>query len=216
MEWYNLSTIRSKSYTCGYCGCIVGNDKGYRCYDDATKNSHKEKIYICPRCTRPTYFDNDKVQYPGVKFGNTVSNINKEVVLKLYEEARNSFSVNAFTSVALCCRKLLMNIAVDLGAEENKKFVYYVNWLDENNYILPNAKKWVDQIRKIGNEATHEIYIISKEDAEKSLKFIEMILKLVYEFPAMLNKYMFKFKNSRNRVLFYFTKQTNEVVIWKV
>ena len=81
-----------------------------------------------------------------------------------------------------------MNISVDLGADENKQFAYYVKWLDENNYILPNAKGWVDQIRKFGNEATHEIHIISKEDAEKSLKFIEMILKLVYEFPAMVEE----------------------------
>lgn len=186
MEWYGLNTIRSRSYTCGYCGCVVGNDKGYTCKNDLSANYTNLKIYICPKCTNPTYFDVNNVQYPGVKFGNLIANINKEEVKKLYDEARNCFSVNAFTSVALCCRKLLMNISVDLGAEDNKSFAYYVNWLDENNYILPNAKKWVDQIRKIGNEATHEIHIISREDAEKSLKFIEMILRLVYEFPAMV------------------------------
>ncbi|EMJ5875664.1 hypothetical protein QCH13_003825 [Clostridioides difficile] len=44
----------------------------------------------------------------------------------------------------------------------------------------------MENLRKIGNEATHEICIISKEDAEKTLFFTEMLLKMVYEFPAMV------------------------------
>lgn len=188
MEWYDLSDLASLSYTCGYCGFIVANDKGFYTSTDISRYSKLDKVYICPRCGKPTYFDVCGMQYPGVKYGSHVNSINKEEVESLYNEARNCFSVNSFTSVALCCRKLLMNISVDLGADENKNFAHYVNWLDENNYILPNAKGWVDQIRKIGNEATHEIHIISKEDSEKSLKFIEMILKLVYEFPAMVEE----------------------------
>lgn len=188
MGWYDMSELKSVSYTCGLCSCVVGNDRGFYTTIDISKSHHLDKIYVCPKCGKPTFFDKDGTQYPGVKYGSHVNSINKEEVESLYNEARSCFSINSFTSVALCCRKLLMNIAVDLGADENKQFAYYVKWLDENNYILPNAKGWVDQIRKIGNEATHEIHIISKEDAEKSLKFIEMILKLVYEFPAMVEE----------------------------
>lgn len=186
MEWKNKSNICSHKYKCGYCNSIVGSNVGYTTQEFMLSNYNIQKIYICPNCGNPTYFDINLNQYPGVKLGNTIKNINKEEVIKLYDEARNCFSINSFTSVALCCRKLLMNVSVDLGAEQNKSFAYYVKWLDENNYILPNAKKWVDQIRKIGNEATHEIHIIDKDDAEKTLRFIEMILKLVYEFPAMV------------------------------
>lgn len=186
MQWKNKFEIYNYKYKCGHCNCIVGTNNGYATTNSYLQSNPIQKIYICPNCKKPTYFDLDLSQYPGAKLGDNIKNIDKEEVSRLYDEARNCFSVNAFTSVALCCRKLLMNVAVDLGAEENKSFVYYVNWMDENNYILPNAKKWVDQIRKIGNEATHEIHIIDKDDAEKSLKFIEMILKLVYEFPAMV------------------------------
>ena len=35
-------------------------------------------------------------------------------------------------------------------------------------------------------DETQKIHIIDKDDAEKTLRFIEMILKLVYEFPAMV------------------------------
>ncbi|MDI0265480.1 DUF4145 domain-containing protein [Clostridioides difficile] len=178
--------LLGKNYTCGYCGCYVGSEKGYEgIYRTSPEKEVEISIYVCPSCGNPTYFDKDNRQYPMSKAGNDVLHINNKDVENLYEEAQNSFSVNAFTSVVLCCRKLLMNVAVHLGAEENKTFIFYVEWLDKKNYILPNSKKWVNQIRKIGNEATHEICIVSEEDAKKTLIFTEMLLKIVYEFPAM-------------------------------
>ena len=80
-------------------------------------------------------------------------------MFQLYEEARNNMKVMSFTSVGLCCRKLLMHIAVNCGAEENLKFIDYINYLDKNNYIPKNAKMWVDIIRDKGNEANHEIML---------------------------------------------------------
>jgi hypothetical protein len=41
----------------------------------------------------------------------------------------------------------------------------------------------VDHIRQKGNEATHEIPSVSEADAKDLLTFMEMILKLVFEFP---------------------------------
>jgi len=42
----------------------------------------------------------------------------------------------------------------------------------------------VDHIREKGNEATHEILLMSREDAEDLIEFTEMLLRVVYEFPA--------------------------------
>jgi hypothetical protein len=42
----------------------------------------------------------------------------------------------------------------------------------------------VDYIRTKGNEANHEITIMSDEDAKDLITFSEMLLKFVYEFPA--------------------------------
>lgn len=76
-----------------------------------------------------------------------------------------------------------MNIGVELGAEEGKSFVFYVNYLADQGYIPPNGRGWVDHIRKKGNEATHEIALMSKEDAEELISFSEMLMKFTYEFP---------------------------------
>lgn len=83
-------------------------------------------------------------------------------------------------------RKLLMHVAVDQGAEEGKSFAFYVGYLEENHWIPPNGKEWVDAIRKGGNEANHEIAIAGEPQAKQLLDFVEMLLKFVYEFPSKL------------------------------
>jgi hypothetical protein len=93
-------------------------------------------------------------------------------------------TVNSFTSAVLTCRKLLMHIAVEKGAPIGKSFLDYVEYLADKHYVPPDGMGWVDQIRKKGNEANHEIKIMSRDDAEELIEFSEMLLKIVYEFPA--------------------------------
>lgn len=144
-------------------------------------------IYICHKCTRPTFilsqFD---IQVPGVPFGESVSSISDKSVADLYNEARRCCQVNSYTATVLCCRKMLMNIAVSKGAEKDKSFKFYVDYLSSEGYIPPDGKAWVDHIREKGNEANHDIQIMSQNDAEELLSFIEMLLKFIYEFPAKI------------------------------
>lgn len=42
---------------------------------------------------------------------------------------------------------------------------------------------WITSEKK-GNEATHEIVLMKKEDALDLIAFSEMLLKFIYEFPA--------------------------------
>jgi len=81
---------------------------------------------------------------------------------------------------------MLMNIAVEEGDKEGKNFVSYVEYLSEKGFIPPNGKKWVDYIRTKGNEANHEIALMSEEDAHLLLTFVKMLMKFIYEFPGML------------------------------
>ena len=79
-----------------------------------------------------------------------------------------------------------MNTAVSLGAPPNRSFIEYVEHLATNGYVPPNGKGWVDHIRKKGNEATHEIALMDSAHAAELLKFTEMLLKFIYEFPASI------------------------------
>ncbi len=187
INWKQSSTLVSHSYVCGYCGASIASSVGFvGDYKDlASHIPSAYSIYICHFCDRPTFFTrNFETQTPGPKFGNDVRGVEDQKVLMLYNEARKCFSQNAFTAVVLSCRKLLMHVAVAKGAQPNLKFIEYVEYLSDKNYIPPDAREWVNHIREKGNEANHEIVIMDEKSATDLLAFSEMLLKLVYEFPA--------------------------------
>jgi Domain of unknown function (DUF4145) len=190
--WPLQNNIRSKDYTCGYCNSPLASEKGYigelGTGVKGERVSGQASIYICHQCTRPTFFDRDGEQTPGVSYGRNVAGIDDASVKDLYEEARRAMSVNSYTATILCCRKLLMHIAVAKGAPKNKAFTDYVDYLASQHYVPPDAKDWVDHIRKKGNEANHEIDIMPRSDAQELLDFIGMLLTLIYQFPATMRK----------------------------
>ena len=188
--WNNADCVAQKSYMCGYCGNKVGPNFGYSCAVEVAQGekliSTPAYIYICPNCTKPTFIDKDGSQSPGVRFGEDVAGITDKGVQALYDEARDCTTLGAYTAAVLICRKILMNIAVHHGAEEGKKFVEYVDYLASKGYFPPNGKPWVDKIRSKGNEATHEIKIMTKDEAALILTFTEMLLRFIYELPSKL------------------------------
>ena len=186
LVWNNTAMLGSKKFVCGYCGNPLASNLGF--YVKEVLSGHKlEYIYICHHCLKPTYFDMRGNQTPGVIYGNSVNDIPK-LIRGIYNEARRCTSLSCYTAAVLCCRKLIMHIAVSKGAKKRDTFKSYVEFLSNKGYIPPNGKNWVDHIRKKGNEANHEIKIMNKEDAEDLIIFIEMLLKFIYEFPEKVKK----------------------------
>ncbi len=186
-QWDQTIKLPSKNYVCGHCNESIAEEDGYvGGYRDHRGSMRTSFIYICHFCGGPTYFDENEFQFPGSKFGENVRHINNASIEALYDEARSCFSVSAFTSSVICCRKLLMNISVAEGAKEGEAFAFYVNFLNDNGHIPKNGKKWVDSIRKLGNEANHSISLKTKDEAKLILTFTAMLLKFIYEMPGML------------------------------
>lgn len=184
MEWKQSTTMPSKSYECGYCGNSLASNKGYSTQGQTPAAS----IYICHHCGQPTYFNIGGKQYPGPAFGRAVSHLPSEEVKVLYREARDCMKVDACTAAVMCCRKLLMNIAVAEGAKEGQTFVEYINYLQAQGFMTGKTRDWVEHIRRKGNEANHEIKVMQRKDAEQLITFVETFLRTNYEFPEMLEK----------------------------
>ncbi|WP_260601938.1 DUF4145 domain-containing protein [Enterococcus faecalis] len=192
LSWRKAQQIMERAYKCGYCGNRVSSLLGLPLVRkseqriDSYYQDDQSGIYICTHCQMPSFFWDD-IQIPGHVMGNNVKGISDELS-SLYDEARNSYSVGAYTGVVLLCRKLLMNISVELGAEPNKKFIEYVDYLNDKNYISANSRGWVDKIRTTGNEATHETVIKTETDASNLIKFCEMIMVTNFEYPNLFNE----------------------------
>lgn len=144
------------------------------------------RVCICPHCGNPTYFNRYGRQIPGAPFGGLVSGINEKGIEDLYNEARRAYAETCYTAVVLCCRKLLMHLSVSKGASEGLSFAKYVDFLDSNHFVPPGARAWIDKIREKGNDANHEIVIMTQQEAEDMISFSEMLLKILYEFPAKI------------------------------
>lgn len=182
LNWQNVTPLEAMTYKCSNCNGDISSLYGY------WQNPEGGYIYICPECGFPTYFDNELVQYPGVPYGEVVKYIDNESVKNLYEEARRCISSNSYTAAVLCCRKLLMNIAVAKGAKEGMKFFEYVMFLKDKGFVPPGGNEWVDAIRKKGNEATHEISIMTEKDSKIIITFVSMLLKIIYEMPNSIKE----------------------------
>ena len=190
--WQNLQKQSSHKYTCGYCGQPLSSENGWvatRHELNASSRAYEHRvygsIYVCHNCHRPTFFDSDTgKQTPGFAFGKPVQNIADKALFEIYEEARVATSAGCYTAAVLCCRKLLMHLAVAKGANPGGTFKGYVEFLADNNHIPTDCKSWVDEIKDTGNEANHEVKMMKQEDAETLVSFCEMLLKIFYEFPA--------------------------------
>lgn len=178
-KFENIYNIASNKIKCGWCDSIVSPNRGYNVTDGSHVLGH---IYICPNCNEILlYNSNFNEIFPKSKYGNMIENLPSDIET-IYEECRDCYSVGVYTSIMLLARKLLMHISVECGADKNLKFFQYVEFLDNNHYIPPKSKSLLTFIKDQGNEANHEIVTKNREDADKLLKFLTIILTFIYEF----------------------------------
>lgn len=178
-HWQQAVGVNAARYRCGYCSADVGSGSGWQ------TEAGNVWVRICPHCNGPTFFAADGSQWPGAKEGAPISNLPPDVQA-IYEEARSGIAANAFTGTVMLCRKLLMHTAVGKGAEENKSFQHYVQWLIDEHYAPRGAEVWLDYIRARANDANHEIVVMTKDDAVGVLRFTEALLRGVYELPNLV------------------------------
>lgn len=177
-KWVNAGQLSPRVYSCGYCGSNSSiSHTGY--YHKTDTRAH---IYICG-CGMPTFFFAGK-QYPGPILGRNIKALPEDVE-KIYKEIRGSIKDSLYTGALLLGRKLIMHLAVDIaGADEGKTFVAYIEHLEKSGYIPPTGDKVLTYMKDRGNEKNHQITIGTKEEAEKMLKFVEVLLIFMYETPA--------------------------------
>ena len=113
-RWTHIQGIKVHAFTCGYCGQNVASEKGWTA-NRMDVDHRAAEIYICPNCTRPTFFSVYDDRMPAAAMGAAIADIDDPSVEQLYNEARRAASSGCYTAAVLCCRKLLMHIAVAKG-----------------------------------------------------------------------------------------------------
>ena len=146
-------------------------------------------VLQCASCHEPSVLDSSGRVHPGVAFGQPLQGL-PEDVHEAYEEARRCLSINADVAAEGMCRKILMHIAVEKGAEDGGSFEGYIDFLVGQGYVTPPMKPWVDLIRKHGNRAHHRLQPRDRKRAEMTLIFTAHLLRNVYEMGHLAEKYL--------------------------
>ncbi len=191
-EWTSRDNCSpTQSYLCPYCNQVVAGLKkhvivfhgsGPSLYA-ATFESDAYYVLKCPACDKPSIYNvHNKTTSPAGKALENVAHL-PEAIEKAYEEVRRAIGAQCYTSAVVYARTVIAHIAVDLGADDNLSFVKYVEYLSENGYTPPNARDWIDKIRLMGNEATHDLVFWDKDAAETIGKFLMYLLIFIYELP---------------------------------
>lgn len=167
-------------YRCGWCDIGVSSIIGI---DFHVGSGPVGYVRLCSDCGYPSFIDTDGTATPEVPYGDAIADLPSELA-GLYVEARDCVSIGANHAAVMVARKILMHTAVVKGAPVGKGFVEYVDYLVAENLVPPETKDWVDEIRQVGNDATHEIFDIGPDEAKATVDFVAMLLRLLYEYPA--------------------------------
>jgi Domain of unknown function (DUF4145) len=66
----------------------------------------------------------------------------------------------------------------------------YLGALESAGYITPPMKRWVDLIRKHGNDSTHKLESPDNARAESTVMFTAELLRIIYEMDHMASTYV--------------------------
>jgi hypothetical protein len=139
----------------------------------------------CPHCSAGSIKTKDNVVYPVAPVGRAVANLPPDVA-QAWQEARVTHNAGAYTAAEIMCRKILMHLAVDQAdAQPGASFASYVDALEAKGFITTGLKGVIDQVRKRGNVANHELAASSKEDSLTTITITGHLLEAMYELPGM-------------------------------
>ena len=174
VAWNNTSHTKAVNYKCWNCGRHIASEHRY------VDNFHIASINICPYCNAPRIIDVYNREFPFTLPGRQIEKLPKNIK-NIFDEARTCLGAGAYTATVMLLRKILMNIAVTEGAEENLKFFQYVEYLCSEGIVHKRQQKQAEEVKNLGNAANHEIESRTKEDAERMLSLISLILTNNYE-----------------------------------
>lgn len=142
---------------------------------------------LCPDCGSGIVqiaVEGEMVTFPAAADIRPIEGLSSSVS-GAWDQAKTCFANGAYMASDMVCRTILMHVAVDKGEKKGLTFVRYVDYLTSAGYTTPSMRGWVDQIRKNGNKAVHELNLTTRERAESTLKFTEQMLRIVYEMDSM-------------------------------
>lgn len=175
-------------HICGHCGRGVGGQVWAQKRDLV----HSQELPVgyltsCPICDRGTAHVrvglNEIAAHPSPIPGRHIEHLPPDVD-RAYSSARRAVQARSFDGAAMVLRNLISHVAVDLGADRNKRYAFYVDWLNDEGHIPPDSDGLVQQLRRLGNETAHDLIDVEADDVLVALDIADLLLRFRYEAPG--------------------------------
>ena len=104
-----------------------------------------------------------------------------------WREAHLCLSIGAFRGAAAMARRAVQGVAVEQGARD-AKLSAQLKELEAKATLHPTMVEWADHIRLLGNVGAHPgadgLETVSEEEAREVVRFLDELLRWLYELPA--------------------------------
>lgn len=108
-----------------------------------------------------------------------------------WKQAHSNLNNSNYDAAALMARSALQVITRDKGATGNTLYEE-IESLATSGVLSPTIKDWSHEVRELGNPVAHanpDDDETSAEDAEDIVKFLDFLLKYLYDLPKQINDY---------------------------
>ena len=209
--WQGTQKLKTKQYVCSYCCLHIASESGYSYVNQVkgasfnleegnyVQNEPMGSAYICPneQCNKLTFFmlnkDKRLERFPTPSLYKHVPHLPADVE-NAYREMCNCLTVNAFTSVVMWGRKIIMYIAIEQSAGDSKKlkegatFAEYTRYLAKNRMPPHISDKWLKALKDMSNDANHRIKFSDRSQAVSAIEQIKLLLSNTYAYSAKQSK----------------------------
>ena len=157
---------------CGYCkrGIVATFEVSDRIEPPSKLNKKRRLLYIAPK--RPS---------------STAPKHTPDNVARFFEQAMDNLPKNWDASGSMF-RKALDTGLKSKFPEIKGKLIDRIKKAAAQQKLTPDLAKWAHQIRLDGNDAVHEEYPFSKNDAEKLRDFTHLVFLYLFTLPGMLEE----------------------------
>ncbi len=183
-------------FRCGHCGTPTSGAIVTSATQSGRPSGGTSEIQFVVACSHcyglSIYFGGDPKspsrRYPAAPAGREVEGLPDDVK-DAWTEARAAYTAGAPTASEHMCRKILLHVAVERGADASSSFLSSVNYLFEHGHLPSQMRPWVDRIRLNANKAAHEIEPRDDARARATLEFTQELLHLMYEMDHAMERF---------------------------
>ena len=173
----------------------------YACGEEMISNDRALSFWKCSNCGKGVcgesnyslgrgefHFEKFFETYP-VPSKSSAPKFTPDDIASDFYEAKTSLNHGNFKAACMMARSTVETAVVSMGATKGG-LKGKIKELADKNIITQSLAEWADEVKEIGNDATHMAERGSspptQADAEDAVRFTEMLLMYMFTLPGMI------------------------------